>query len=108
MKFPDDEIVITEIAGSRAVAFANTDKKILALNALGFLEEGDHLVRKIISEVDRINLLKDLIQLSALFSSGRDWSPAELVDFYRERGDIGQSYRVISWRGPGAFYIRIE
>lgn len=76
-----------------------------ALVTLGFVREGDQLVRPIADDVDRQMLVRELIGMDALFAAGRDWSPSELVDFYREQGVVVQSYRMITWKGPDHYVI---
>jgi len=46
-----------------------------------------------------------LVDLDALFSAGRDWSPQALVEYYREIGVVRSAYRSIAWRGPGQTII---
>jgi hypothetical protein len=72
---------------------------------LGFTFHDGQLQRPINDSADRVKLVNDLIRLGALFSTGRDWSPAELVDFYREEGKITASYRRITWSGPDQYEI---
>ena len=49
-----------------------------------------------------------LIALEALFSNGKDWSPSELVDYYKEIGLIDSKYYKISWKGKDDFYIVLK
>ena len=63
------------------------------------------MVRPISDVADRQRLVNALIGLGALFSSGRDWSPAELVDFYREQGTVSTGYRMITWKNPNQYMI---
>ena len=51
---------------------------------------------------------KKLIALEALFSNGKDWSPSELVDYYKEIGLIDSKYYKISWKGKDDFYIVLK
>lgn len=46
-----------------------------------------------------------LIGFGALFLDGRDWSPAELVGYYRELGLVSGLYRVITWRNPDDYFV---
>ena len=99
------EILVSEVAGNRAVLVCEKPSAIASLNKLGFVSQGDQMVRPISDVADRQNIIKQLIELEAVFSSGREWSPEEVVDLYHEQGIVGTSYRVITWRGPGQFSI---
>lgn len=105
MKLPEDEIVVLDIAGRRAVVVRNGSGADPRLLRLGFgLQEGQ-LRRPISDSTDRERLVKDLISLGALFSSGRDLSPAELVEFYLEQGKLVTPYRRITWTAPDKYEI---
>ncbi|WP_138918707.1 hypothetical protein [Nitrospirillum viridazoti] len=103
---PDEGIIITELAGGRAVARAMTPTDEAGLSRLGFLPQDGQLVRSILSVADRIALIQALIDIGALFTDGRDWCPAEVVAHYRDAGHIRQPSRVISWNSPCSFQIR--
>ncbi|MTV41476.1 hypothetical protein [Duganella radicis] len=105
MKFPENEIVVLDIAGERALVGGGESSDTNALLALGFNPEGAYFVRKIVDDEDRRNIIYKLVEMSALFSSGRDWSPAELMDLYREQGAVTTSYRVIAWHTPENYVI---
>ena len=105
MDIPKDEVVVLDIAGSTARVACDVPQAEQALEALGFLPEGDQLVRKIVDDADRQSLVLELIRMDALFAAGRDWSPSELVDFYREQGIISQGYRTVTWTGPESYLI---
>lgn len=101
----DDEIVVLDIAGTPARVSCTKPDVRATLLAMGFVAEGDQLVRLLSDNADRQQIVAALIAMRALFASGRDWSPAELVDLYREQGSILTGYRMISWRGPGQYSI---
>ncbi|MDG3442706.1 hypothetical protein [Nitrospirillum amazonense] len=103
---PDEGIIVTELAGRRAVARAMTPTDEVDLARLGFLPQDGRLARAVPTEEDRIALIRVLIDIGALFADGRDWCPAELVAHYREAGHIRQRFRVISWNSPSNFRIR--
>lgn len=105
MEMPRDELVVLDIAGSSARVMCDVPETKSALEALGFLREDDQLVRRIIDDTDRQTLVRELIGMNALFAAGRDWSPSELVDFYREQGFISRGYRMITWTNPENYLI---
>jgi hypothetical protein len=110
MTFPKNEIVVVDIAGRVArVRTANTStSNKAALSRLGFTEEGDDMIRAISDTSDRCRLLESLLDLDALFSYGRDWSPSELVEYYRDLGFISRAFRVIAWSDPNHYTISIQ
>lgn len=105
MNMPKNELVVLDIAGNRARAKCDLPNMESALLSLGFIHEDDQMVREIIDDLDRQRLVRELISLDALFTAGRDWSPSELVDYYREQGFVSQSYRVITWKSPDRYVI---
>jgi hypothetical protein len=105
MNSPKDEIVVLDIAGARAVATCGSPGVEASLTALGFTVQDDKLQRPIANVTDREKLVNALINLGALFASGRDWSPADVVGFYREQGAVKTGYRRISWTKPDQYVI---
>ncbi len=105
MKMPENELVILDIAGNHARLQTDNMARETKLTTLGFVRDGGQLVRPIADDIDRKMLVQKLVEMDALFAAGRDWSPAELVDFYREEGIVAQGYRMITWKGPDAYVI---
>lgn len=105
MQIPKDEVVVLDIAGSTARVACDKPRAKQALEALGFLPEINQFVREIVDDADRQALVLELIRMDALFAAGRDWSPSELVDFYREKGIISQGYRTVAWTSPESYSI---
>jgi hypothetical protein len=103
---PTDEIVVHDIAGNRALVSCTKPSAEVDLRCLGFVQDGDGLVRAISDENDRKSLVEELVRLNALFSEGRDWSPAELLHLYREQGFVTAPFKVIGWRTPTDYSIR--
>src|SRR5476651_853926 len=100
-----DEIIVLDIAGTHARIACEKRSSETALVALGFVHDGEQMVRPILDDADRLNLVIALIQLNALFQGGRDWSPAELMELYRDQGLILKNYRVIIWKSPNLYLI---
>ncbi|VWC42343.1 hypothetical protein BLA6860_07091 [Burkholderia lata] len=105
MKAPANEIVVTDIAGRAAVVVTDMETAADALVRLGFVRQSDRWERAIADDTDRQALVAALIDLDALFSAGRDWSPQALVEYYREIGVVRSGYRSVAWRGPGQYVI---
>jgi hypothetical protein len=108
MSYPVHSVVVLDIAGKYARVFCNDPMKELTLSEAGFVKEGSQLVMPIADDNQRKALILTIANLGGIFSAGKDWSPAELVAFYREQGLPLESYKVISWRGPDDFVITTQ
>ena len=76
MVMPSGAIVVTAIAGQRAaVTVSNSQHSLDAMTALGFVKQGDELVRPIKDDDDRVLLVRQLMAAKALFMGGPDWEP---------------------------------
>ncbi len=105
MKLPENELIVLDIAGTKARVACDKPVNEISLLGLGFVREGDQLVRHIVDDDDRKGIVLELIKMGAIFAGGRDWSPAELVDFYREQRFVTTGYRTIAWQGPEKYTI---
>lgn len=105
MKIPDNATVVLDIAGDWLRLISNKPEDEARLTELGFVVDDGYLVRRVLDALDRKVLALELIKIGALFSAGRDWSPAELVEYYREQGDIQEKFRTIAWTGPTEYSI---
>ncbi|MCW3699214.1 hypothetical protein [Burkholderia cenocepacia] len=76
MKAPVNEMLVTDIAGRVAVVVTELTAAADVLKQLGFARQSDRWERAIADDHDRQALVAALIDLDALFSAGRDWSPA--------------------------------
>lgn len=81
-----DDIVVLDIAGNHARLHCSTLYQKTSLSRLGFECEGPHMTRSISDAHDRVGLVRTLIEMSALFIGGRDWSPSEIVELLQSRG----------------------
>lgn len=100
------EMIVSDIAGDKAKVKTQNLLSIKKLISLGFQQITDTLEKNINSVEDRVSLIHALIELDALFSAGRDWSPEELLNYYVELGYITESYRIIFWEGQGQYNIK--
>lgn len=105
MKMPSDSVVVVDISGNTARLYSDTESYDEALIEAGFLRSGSDLTRPISDNADRQHVVRTLIGIDALFSSGRDWSPEDIVEMFKEQGLSNQSYHVISWRNPETYSI---
>lgn len=102
---PELAVIVLDIAGACAKVKIEGSANIPALTQLGFVSKNGEYERPISSMEDRETLVKNLIALGSLFSGGRDWSPAEVVDYFRERGRVNTGYRKIEWANPDTYFI---
>ncbi|MDS0846592.1 hypothetical protein [Burkholderia cenocepacia] len=105
MKAPVNEMLVTDIAGRVAVVVTELTAAADVLKQLGFARQSDRWERAIADDTDRQTLVATLIDLDALFSAGRDWSPQALVEYYREIGVVRSDYRSVAWRGPSQYVV---
>lgn len=105
MNLPENEIIVLDIAGEYARIACDDQKNREALERIGFVLGKDQMIRPIADVSDRQELVRILINLSAIFSGGRDWSPAEIVDLYREQGVVSTGYRKIVWKNPEQYIL---
>ncbi|MFC6053782.1 hypothetical protein A6M14_00220 [Acinetobacter sp. Ac_877] len=102
-------IVVRELAGNRASVTTFDLELIIQLERIGFkVDEYENFSLEIIDESHCIDIINTLIDLEALFSVGRDWSPEELVLYYREIGKIDRSFKVISWKNNNNYSVQIR
>jgi hypothetical protein len=92
----ENYIIVHELAGSRIVVECNNMQLRNLLISLGFETNGEFYIKQIIEE-ERIEIIKTLIKNDALFSEGNDWSPVELLLYYREQGFFNGKFKSISW-----------
>ncbi len=104
---PSRSIVVSELAGNKAVikAVDLPTEAGLSLRSLGFVEQNGFYTRSVSGHPDRVLLIKELRSLGALFVGGPDWSPAELVEYYREQKMVDGPYQRIAWKSPEEYMI---
>lgn len=103
---PDNCVIVRDIAGKYARIKNNNKNYKDYFLSLGFMPDGDQLSREIIDDDDRIEIIKKLIEVGALFSSGRGWSPEDILAMYSEKGLVNKNYLVISWKDPENYFIK--
>lgn len=108
MKYPDNKIIVLDVAGKRATIICEDKMNVDNLLSMGFRREGAYLVRAIADDADRQDTIRELVRMEALFSGGKDWSPAEVLDLYRDQGILESGYQVITWRSPDDYVIVIR
>ena len=64
-------------------------------------------IRKNNSQEDEIYIFNKLNKLRFCFSAGKEWSPAEEVEDYKEKGLLEGPYKILRWN-YGKIYEVIE
>ncbi|PCE26089.1 hypothetical protein BWP39_16320 [Paraburkholderia acidicola] len=105
MKMPQNETIVLDVAGNTCAVWTDIPDHFEVLQSLGFVRSDDRWMRQIADATDRLRLIQVLIEMKALFSAGRDWSPQELVNHFRETGAISGAYRSISWQASDHYLI---
>ena len=103
-----DSSIVTDIAGDYTLIKTKNQTIAFQLVKFGFqLNEHGSFEKKNLDQKDRLKTIKNLISINSIFSAGRDWSPEELLDFYREQKLLNESYRVIYWKSQNNYQIRV-
>lgn len=108
MNFPENEVVAVDISGAVARVVCTCPAREHDLRSIGFERIGSYFQYEVKDQTDRERLVKELLMLGAVFSAGRDWSPSEVVGFYRDQGIVVGPYREIAWTGPDQYSVRIR
>ncbi|MCR2745260.1 hypothetical protein [Limnobacter parvus] len=68
------------------------------LKQLGFSEESPlSFTLSVNSPNDRVRLFQELRANDFAFSAGREWSPSELFEFFRDQGLLSGDYIRVAW-----------
>lgn len=102
---PHDDIVVRDIAGAIALVTCTNSSKTKALIKMGFVVGGCGFERAISDMDDRRAIVRQLILLDALFSDGRDWCPAALLEYFVEQNWVSLPYKTISWKSPESWVV---
>lgn len=105
-----DKVVAIELAGNNILLVNDNDNFKNKLISLGFEKvEPYYSISMPIDDVEkRAALFQKLMEIGTLFSNGRDWSPSEIVRYYRDKGLIKGYYLRIAWRNEQDFDITTE
>lgn len=106
-----DKVVAIELAGNK-ILLANANGYFKnELIGMGFekVESPYYSISVPTDDIEkRAALFQKLIEIGTLFSCGKDWSPSEIVKYYRDKGLIRGDYLRIAWRNKQDFDITIE
>lgn len=69
------------------------------LKRLGFTEESSlSFILNIDHPNDRVKLFQELKANDFAFSAGREWSPSELFELFRDQGLLSGEYVRVAWK----------
>lgn len=77
------------------------------VTALGFipsLEDGI-FSRNVADDAEKARIFDALRALGVAFSDGREWCPAEVFEYLRDKGLLSGKFVRISWRQPGQYHL---
>lgn len=105
-----DKVVAIELAGNNILIANDNDNFKNELISIGFEKvEPYYSISMPTDDVEkRAVLFQKLIEIGTLFSNGKDWSPSEIVRYYRDKGLIRGDYLRIAWRNKQDFNITTE
>lgn len=105
-----DKVVAIELAGNNILLVNDNDNFKNELICLGFEKvEPYYSISIPTDDVEkRAALFQMLMEIGTLFSDDKDWSPSEIVRYYRDIGLIKGDYLRIAWRNKQDFDITTE
>ncbi|MGF6418929.1 hypothetical protein ABH900_002432 [Stenotrophomonas sp. AN71] len=77
----------------------------VALHALGFEGEAPTLRAEVGDDAGKARLFAALRDLGVAFSAGREWSPAEVFSWLRDRGLLEGPCLRIAWTDPQQYVV---
>lgn len=79
------------------------------LLALGFTPEkgSAQYELRVPGEQEKARIFDQLRALDVCFSGGKEWCPAEVFEYLRDKGILSGSFKKISWRGPNDYHITL-
>lgn len=106
----ENKIIVIELANREIVLKNSNNNFDKILINMGFKQEKEYykLNLSITNIFEKIDLIQKLIDIGALFSAGRDWSPSELLQYYKEQGLLDRDYYEISWKNENEYNINLK
>jgi hypothetical protein len=80
------------------------------LIGIGFTNDIDLNEYKIITPNDekKAGIFNQLRDLEVYFSDGREWCPAEVFEYLRDKGLLIGNFTMISWTAPDKYFITTD
>ncbi|MFJ5430966.1 hypothetical protein ACIPUP_17645 [Pectobacterium actinidiae] len=102
---PENTIVVSYITGDTLKIRVQGEDLINKVTYLGFVHSCSFMTKMVENEGDKIELIRELVKLDALFLFGYGWYPSEVMAFYKEKGLYTGKYKIISWSEPSHYQI---
>ncbi len=97
-------------ADGDSVSVKATDLNSIALlRHLGFHPNPTHdnvFTKAVENDAIKAELFKHLRDHDISFAVGREWSPAEVFEFLREKHYLSGDFTAIAWKGPQNWFLR--
>ncbi|MFJ7283509.1 hypothetical protein [Pseudomonas sp. NPDC099000] len=86
---------------------AKTKEKLIDI---GFTNDIDLNEYKINTPTDekKSDVFNKLRELDFYFSDGREWCPAEVFEYLRDKGLLKGTFKMISWTSPDKYIITVD
>ncbi|HDS1123956.1 TPA: hypothetical protein QDZ60_001237 [Stenotrophomonas maltophilia] len=93
-------------AGGSTVQVVVLDADVRAsLQALGLAGQATTLCAEVGDDIGKARLFAALRDRGVAFSAGREWSPAEVFAWFRDRGLLEGPYLRIAWTDPQQYVV---
>ncbi|MCL1124456.1 hypothetical protein [Shewanella surugensis] len=86
------------------------DTIVVDLKKLGFVFDQalSEFYLQLSNNTEKGELFSKLRGINICFSSGKEWTPAEVFQFLRENKFVSGKYQRVSWSQPNVFHIVTE
>lgn len=102
---PDNSIIVSDITNNSVKIIIKGDASLKKVKALGFVVSDHFMVKTVKDEVEKLELLKSLVNVDAFFKFGYGWYPSEVMGLYKENGLLSGAYKIISWSDPNNYEV---
>lgn len=77
------------------------------LGAIGFVGalEGGVFERYVADDLEKAKVFDSLRSLHIAFSGGKEWCPAEVFEYLRDKGVVSGEFVRVSWTQPGQYRL---
>ena len=108
MEAPELPSYVSEADRNFVVVIVHDEVVIRELESFSFRRVNDRneLIISVDSQQDKAKLFEQLRALRFCFARGREWSPAEVFEYLRDRGLISGSFSEIVWTKPDVWQVR--
>lgn len=78
---------------------------VASLGLLGFTRKAECFVTEVADDLEKAAIFDALRLLEIPFSDGREWCPAEVFEYLRDKGLVGGDFIRVAWTGSGRFRL---